>query len=156
MVPRQVRHGGAASTPVRRPYCALDVAAERGDVKSRTLHETLLVTVFGQGMTESRYDVAVLVPCYNEERAIAKVVADFRAALPDATIYVYDNNSTDDTVAAARAAGAVVRSESHQGKGYVVRRMFNDIEADVYVLVDGDATYDAPSAPAMIAKLVND
>jgi glycosyltransferase involved in cell wall biosynthesis len=107
-------------------------------------------------MTERRLDVAILVPCYNEERAIAKVVADFRAALPDATIYVYDNNSTDGTVEAATQAGAVVRRETHQGKGYVVRRMFNDIEADVYVLVDGDATYDAPSAPAMIGKLVDD
>ncbi len=104
----------------------------------------------------SHYDVAVLVPCYNEEHAIAKVVADFRAALPAATVYVYDNNSTDGTVAAARQAGAVVRRESHQGKGYVVRRMFNDIEADIYVLVDGDATYDAPSAPPMIEKLVAD
>jgi glycosyltransferase involved in cell wall biosynthesis len=107
-------------------------------------------------MTESRYEVAVLVPCYNEERAIAKVVADFRAALPNAAIYVYDNNSTDGTVEAAAKAGAVVRRESHQGKGYVVRRMFNDIEADIYVLVDGDATYDAPSAPAMIDKLVGE
>ncbi len=101
-------------------------------------------------------DVAVLIPCYNEERAIAKVVADFRAALPEATIYVYDNNSTDDTVATAKGAGAVVRREGHQGKGYVVRRMFNDIEADVYILVDGDATYDAPSAPKMVAKLLDD
>jgi glycosyltransferase involved in cell wall biosynthesis len=106
--------------------------------------------------TAGRYDVAILVPCYNEERAIAKVVGDFRSALPEATIYVYDNNSTDGTVAAARQAGAVVRRETHQGKGYVVRRMFNDIEADIYVLVDGDATYDAPSAPKMIDKLVGD
>ena len=97
-----------------------------------------------------------MVPCYNEERAIAKVVADFRAALPQATIYVYDNNSKDGTADAARAAGAVVRGETHQGKGYVVRRMFKDIEADVYVLVDGDATYDAPSAPKMAAKLLDD
>ena len=109
-----------------------------------------------EGVPAGRYDVAVLVPCYNEERAIAKVVADFRAALPEATIYVYDNNSTDDTVAAAKSAGAVVRREGHQGKGYVVRRMFNDIEADIYVLVDGDATYDAPSASKMIAKLLDD
>ena len=101
-------------------------------------------------------DVAVLIPCYNEERAIAKVVADFKAALPEAAIYVYDNNSSDNTVAAAKAAGAVVRREGHQGKGYVVRRMFNDIEADIYVLVDGDATYDAPSAASMIAKLLDD
>jgi glycosyltransferase involved in cell wall biosynthesis len=107
-------------------------------------------------MTEGRYDVAVLVPCYNEERAIAKVVGDFRAALPDATIYVYDNNSTDRTVETAAKAGAVVRRETHQGKGRVVRRMFNDIEADIYLLVDGDATYDAPSAPTMIAKLIEE
>ncbi len=113
-----------------------------------------------ENLTEStsitRYQVAVLVPCYNEERAIAKVVADFRAALPQAVLYVYDNNSTDGTVEAAKAAGAVVRSETHQGKGYVVRRMFNDIEADVYVLVDGDATYDARSAPDMVAKLIEE
>jgi glycosyltransferase involved in cell wall biosynthesis len=107
-------------------------------------------------MPDRRIDVAVLVPCYNEASAIAKVVGDFRAALPDATVYVYDNNSTDGTADAAAKAGAVVRREKHQGKGYVVRRMFNDIEADVYVLVDGDATYDAPSAPAMIAMLTDD
>ena len=81
---------------------------------------------------------------------------DFRAALPQATVYVYDNNSTDGTADAARAAGAVVRRETHQGKGNVVRRMFADIDADVYVLVDGDATYDAPSAPAMIARLLEE
>jgi glycosyltransferase involved in cell wall biosynthesis len=104
----------------------------------------------------TRLEVAVLLPCYNEEHAIAKVVGDFRAALPEATIYVYDNNSTDHTADAARKAGAVVRRESHQGKGYVVRRMFNDIEADIYVLADGDATYDAASAPAMVAKLVGE
>src|ERR1700691_895082 len=103
-----------------------------------------------------RYQVAVLVPCYNEARAIAKVVADFRSALPNATIYVYDNNSPDGTVEAAKQAGGVVRRETHQGKGHVVRRMFNDIEADIYVLVDGDATYDAPSAPAMIEQLIAD
>ncbi len=102
------------------------------------------------------HEVAVLVPCYNEERAIAKVVADFRSALPDAALYVYDNNSTDDTVAAAEKAGAVVRRETNQGKGHVVRRMFNDVEADIYVLVDGDATYDAASARAMVTKLVGE
>ena len=96
------------------------------------------------------------MPCFNEEAAIAQVVRDFRAALPQATIYVYDNNSTDRTVEVARAAGAVVRRELRQGKGNVVRRMFADIDADIYVLVDGDATYDAPSAPAMIARLVDD
>jgi glycosyltransferase involved in cell wall biosynthesis len=100
--------------------------------------------------------IAVLVPCYNEEAAVATVVADFRKALPAATIHVYDNNSKDRTIAVARAAGAEVRSETHQGKGHVVRRMFADIDADVYVLVDGDATYDAPSAPAMIEKLLSE
>jgi len=109
-----------------------------------------------ESMAVTRDRVAVLVPCYNEEHAIAKVVTDFRASLPEATIYVYDNNSTDRTVEAARAAGAVVRRETYQGKGHVVRRMFNDVEADVYVLVDGDATYDAPSAPAMIARLLEE
>ena len=100
------------------------------------------------------YNVAVLVPCHNEENAITKVIADFRAVLPAAAIYVYDNNSTDHTAEAAKNAGATVRREARQGKGYIVRRMFSDIEADVYVLVDGDATYDAFSAPAMIAKLI--
>ena len=101
-----------------------------------------------------QYTIAVLVPCYNEEVAIAKVVKDFRAALPTATIFVFDNNSTDNTAAAARAAGAEVYQEKRQGKGYVVRRMFTDVEADIYVLVDGDATYDAPSAAAMIERLL--
>ncbi|MDE1149516.1 MAG: glycosyltransferase family 2 protein [Azospirillaceae bacterium] len=100
--------------------------------------------------------VAVLVPCYNEEAAIAKVVADFKAALPGATVYVYDNNSKDRTVEVARAAGAVVRSEPLQGKGNVVRRMFADIDADVYVMVDGDDTYHAASAPALVDKLVSE
>lgn len=98
--------------------------------------------------------IAVLIPCYNEEQAIATVVADFRVALPQAAIYVYDNNSSDRTVAVAQAAGATVRTEKHQGKGNVVRRMFTDIEADIYVMVDGDATYDAPSVTPMIAHLL--
>ncbi len=100
--------------------------------------------------------IAVLVPCYNEEAAIAKVVTDFRRALPDATIYVYDNNSRDQTMARAQAAGAVVRKELRQGKGNVVRRMFADIEADIYVLVDGDDTYDAAASPRLIARMVED
>ena len=100
--------------------------------------------------------LAVLVPCYNEEMAIATVVRDFRAALPSAEVYVYDNNSRDTTAAAAVEAGAVVRTETRQGKGNVVRRMFADIEADVYILVDGDDTYDAGAAPAMVAKLINE
>jgi glycosyltransferase involved in cell wall biosynthesis len=100
-------------------------------------------------------NIAVLIPCYNEEAAIPKVVADFRRALPGATIYVYDNNSRDRTAEAARAAGAIIRIETLQGKGNVVRRMFADIEADIYVLVDGDDTYDAASAPKMVQKLLD-
>ncbi|CAA7623407.1 glycosyltransferase family 2 protein [Magnetospirillum sp. SS-4] len=100
--------------------------------------------------------IAVLIPCYNEEHSIEQVVRDFRAALPEAAIHVYDNNSRDRTVDLARAAGAIVRSEPQQGKGNVVRRMFSDIEADVYVMVDGDATYHAPSAPRMVARLVDE
>ena len=99
--------------------------------------------------------IAVIIPCYNEEAAIAQTVKDFRAALPMADIYVYDNNSSDGTVARAREAGAVVRNETRQGKGNVVRRMFADVEADVYVLVDGDDTYDASVAPALVAQLID-
>jgi glycosyltransferase involved in cell wall biosynthesis len=102
----------------------------------------------------SLHRIAVLIPCFNEETAIAKTVTDFRACLPEATIYVYDNNSTDRTTEVARAAGAEVRRETRQGKGHVVRRMFADVEADIYVLVDGDATYDAPSAPRMVSELI--
>jgi glycosyltransferase involved in cell wall biosynthesis len=105
-------------------------------------------------MTASSQRIAVLVPCYNEEAAVAAVVKGFRQALPAAQIYVYDNNSRDRTAEVAREAGAEVRNERRQGKGHVVRRMFADIDADVYVLVDGDATYDAPSAPRMIEKLL--
>jgi glycosyltransferase involved in cell wall biosynthesis len=102
------------------------------------------------------YKIAVLVPCYNEETSVGKVVQDFKAALPAATVFVFDNNSTDRTVAVARAAGAEVFGEKRQGKGYVVRRMFTDVEADIYVLVDGDATYDAPSVRGMIASLLDE
>jgi glycosyltransferase involved in cell wall biosynthesis len=100
--------------------------------------------------------VAVLLPCYNEEAAIVQTVAGFRASLPDATIYVYDNNSSDRTVEVARAAGAIVRTEKMQGKGHVVRRMFADIDADIYVMADGDATYDAPAAPQLVARLIEE
>jgi glycosyltransferase involved in cell wall biosynthesis len=98
--------------------------------------------------------VAVLIPCRNEAAAIGKVVADFQHALPEAVIYVYDNNSTDHTMLEARAAGAVVRQERLQGKGHVVRRMFADIDADAYILVDGDDTYDAAAAVGMLAMLL--
>lgn len=103
-----------------------------------------------------RHRIAVLVPCFNEEKSIGKVIGDFRAALPHAPVYIYDNNSTDDTVGVAARAGAVVRRESHQGKGHVVRRMFTDVEADIYVLVDGDATYDAPSVRRLVERLIED
>jgi glycosyltransferase involved in cell wall biosynthesis len=105
-------------------------------------------------LSEPSPRIAVLVPCYNEVGTIAAVVKDFAAALPAATIYVYDNNSTDGTKDRAAAAGAVVRTETLQGKGNVVRRMFADIEAEVYVLVDGDGTYDAASATAMVELLL--
>ncbi len=104
----------------------------------------------------TRMKIAVLLPCYNEETAIVQTVAGFRAALPDAMIYVYDNNSSDRTVDVARAAGAVVRTERMQGKGNVVRRMFADIDADVYVMADGDATYEAAAAPTLVARLVDE
>jgi glycosyltransferase involved in cell wall biosynthesis len=107
-------------------------------------------------MTTPTMRIAVLVPCFNEEAAVATVVAGFRKALPLADIFVYDNNSSDCTIAVAREAGAQVRTERRQGKGHVVRRMFADIDADIYVLVDGDATYDAASAPRMIDALVTD
>jgi glycosyltransferase involved in cell wall biosynthesis len=100
--------------------------------------------------------IAVLIPCYNEEAAIAAVVRDFRRVLADCTIFVYDNNSTDRSREVALAAGAIVRTEPLQGKGNVVRRMFADIEADVFVLVDGDNTYDAESAPKLVELLLRD
>ncbi len=99
-------------------------------------------------------DVAVLIPCYNEAATIGEVVENFRAALPRCRIYVYDNNSQDTTAAVARDAGAIVRREPLQGKGHVVRRMFSDIEADVYVMVDGDATYDAAAVHRMLSRLI--
>lgn len=107
-------------------------------------------------MTDQPIQIAVLVPCYNEASAIGQVVADFRKYLPTASIYVYDNNSGDDTVGIARNAGAIVRTEPRQGKGNVVRRMFADVEADIYVLVDGDDTYEAAAAPGLIEKLTRE
>ena len=107
-------------------------------------------------MAQQNLRIAVLLPCYNEEAAITQTVAGFRAALPDAAIYVYDNNSVDRTREVAAAAGAIVRSEKMQGKGHVVRRMFADVEADIYVMADGDATYDATAAPALVAKLIEE
>jgi glycosyltransferase involved in cell wall biosynthesis len=122
------------------------------------LEEAMLtkVSADGQAGALDRYRIAVLLPCHNEEAAVGDVIGAFRAALPHATVYVYDNNSTDRTIDIAQAAGAVVRNETHQGKGYVVRRMFADVDADIYVLADGDATYDAPSVRGMIARLLGE
>ncbi len=104
----------------------------------------------------SKPRIVVLLPCYNEEEAIASVVASFRKACPESTIFVYDNASTDRTSDVAREAGAVVRQETRKGKGNVVRRMFSDIDADIYILADGDGTYDASVAPEMVKKLVDE
>ena len=100
--------------------------------------------------------IAVLLPCYNEEATIGATVEGFRKALPTASIYVYDNNSRDRTVEIAKAGGAIVRAERQQGKGHVVRRMFADIDADVYIMADGDLTYDPKSAPEMVDLLLAD
>ena len=107
-------------------------------------------------MAKQQPRIAVLLPCYNEEAAIRATVEGFRKALPDATVYVYDNNSRDRTSEVAAAAGAVVRAEPQQGKGRVVRRMFADIEADVYVMADGDLTYDPASAPEMVRMVLSE
>ena len=104
----------------------------------------------------SQSHIAVLLPCHNEAASIAKVVAAFKTALPMASIYVYDNNSTDNTAEEALRAGAIVRHELYQGKGNVVRRMFSDIEADIYVMADGDKTYDPTIAPELINKLIDE
>ena len=143
----------AAAADVKRPDLKPDV---RGDLPGMNEALQKFITEVWPTPQPAALRVAVLVPCYNEEAAVGQVVADFRAALPYAEIHVYDNNSADRTVAIAREAGATVRSERRQGKGHVVRRMFADVDADIYVLVDGDATYHAPSAPAMIAALLDD
>ena len=99
---------------------------------------------------------AILIPCYNEAKTIEKVIKDFQKYTPDAEIYVYDNNSTDDTYKIAKNCGAIVRKEPRQGKGNVVRRMFADIDADIYVIVDGDSTYDAAAVPLLIQTLIEE
>jgi glycosyltransferase involved in cell wall biosynthesis len=110
----------------------------------------------GNVLVEQQPRIAVLLPCYNEEAAIAETVAGFRSALPDATIYVYDNNSADRTREVAYAAGAIVRTERQQGKGNVVRRMFADVDADVYIMADGDLTYDPRAAQTMVEMLLDE
>jgi glycosyltransferase involved in cell wall biosynthesis len=109
-----------------------------------------------QGTGQAGRSVAVLVPCHNEASAVAQVVQEFRRHLPAALIYVYDNGSMDDTAQIARASGAIVRTEPLLGKGNVVRRMFADVEADIYLMVDGDGTYDASAAPGLVERLVRD
>ena len=104
-------------------------------------------------LTALNRKIAVLIPCYNEEQTVSQVIKDCQKYLPQADIYVYDNNSTDNTAAVAAKAGAIVRSENRQGKGNVVRRMFSDIDADIYVMTDGDATYDISAVPALIQTL---
>lgn len=101
-------------------------------------------------------NIAVLIPCFNEAIAIPTVISDFRKHLPNATIYIFDNNSTDNTADIALKCGAIVRKSMHQGKGNVVRHMFSEVNADVYILVDGDATYDASMAPTMVNRLITD
>jgi glycosyltransferase involved in cell wall biosynthesis len=107
-------------------------------------------------MSDTYPRIAILLPCYNEATAIVQTIADFQAALPGAILYVYDNNSSDETALVARKAGAIVRTERMQGKGHVVRRMFADVEADIYVMADGDATYEAAAAPALVAALLSE
>jgi Glycosyl transferase family 2 len=123
-------------------------------LQTRHAHQIAALRHHRLGLAEAdEIRIAVLIPCHNEELTIAKVIADFLASLPDAVVHVYDNNSTDRTQFVALTAGAVVRNETHQGKGHVVRRMFADIEADIYVLVDGDDTYDAEAAACMVRML---
>ena len=125
-------------------------------VDSMDMYDDTASQIARSGGVQTGPRVAVLIPCYNEVVAVPKVIADFRRALPNATIYVYDNNSRDGTAEAARASGAVVRRETLQGKGHVIRRAFADVEADIYVLVDGDDTYDAAAAPEMVRLLAED
>lgn len=115
------------------------------------LHQSIEIP---HAMQNAKPRVAVLLPCYNEGLAIRTVIERFRTALPDATIYVYDNNSSDDSATIAREAGAVVRRETRQGKGFVVRRMFADIDADIYLMCDADETYDAEAAPSLVDLLI--
>ncbi len=135
------------TTAVSENAIAAPLPSEDRDDLGRRVQATIRSAV-------ARPRIAVLVPCYNEELTVAAVVGAFRSALPEATVYVYDNNSRDATAARAREAGAVVRLERRQGKGHVLRRMFADIEADLYILVDGDDTYDADVAPAVVERIV--
>lgn len=153
---REHRKSWAARPLARTNLRAIPLNESRADVARGSSHNSAAAAPPQSDLEFRGQRVAVLVPCFNEEASIAKVVADFRAALPTALLYVYDNNSTDRSAENARVAGALVRREAHQGKGNVVRRMFADVDADIYVLVDGDATYDPASARAMIASLLDE
>ncbi len=126
------------------------------DIHARLAAAEAALSAVGQQLSPAlrHVDIAVLIPCFDEAKTIGEVVKSFRAALPGARVYVYDNNSHDNSAVVAREAGATVRREPLQGKGHVVRRMFSDIEADVYVLVDGDGTYDAAAAPRLVSRLI--
>jgi glycosyltransferase involved in cell wall biosynthesis len=132
-------------------------------MKSRWVKSALLKEPYSETSTEAtpssgreRLSIAVIIPCFNEELSVGEVVQEFRARLPEATVYVYDNNSSDRTCEVATQAGAIVRKEFMQGKGNVVRRMFADVEADIYVMADGDYTYDAARAPRMVDQLIEE
>jgi Glycosyl transferase family 2 len=127
------------------------------DIHTRLAIAEAVLNSIGQKIDPAinHIDIAVLIPCFNESATIADVVRSFHIALPQARVYVYDNNSHDNTAAEARAAGAIVRREPLQGKGHLVRRMFTDIEADVYVMVDGDGAYDAAAAPRLVSRLID-
>lgn len=136
-----------------------NVAKFRAFAVIAPLEYKVMPLIAKDNMTENdlaNTDVAILIPCYNEEAAIADVIRSFRDQLPDATIYVYDNNSSDRTVEIAKQSGAIVRNESQQGKGHVVRRMFSDIEASIYILVDGDDTYDGASVRKMLGVFLGE
>lgn len=155
---RDLTFSATESVPAsfRSPPGVRQEAETAGLVDRSHERNDMLRTTRPQGRRErSSQRIAVLIPCYNEELTIAKVVTDFRRALPGAAIYVYDNNSQDRTCDVASAAGAVVARETMQGKGNVIRRMFADIEADIYIMVDGDDTYDAAAAPQLVASLLS-
>jgi len=134
----------------------MSILDQNSDIHARLAAAEAALQAVGQRIDPilSQLDIAVLVPCYNEAGTIGEVVRNFRTALPNARVYVYDNNSHDNTPVMARNAGAIVRREPLQGKGFVVRRMFSDIEADVYLMVDGDGTYDAAAAPRLVSRLI--
>jgi hypothetical protein len=146
-----------AACPVLNHGAYMPTIDHTADIHQRLAAAEAALHAVGQQLSPAlrHVDIAVLIPCFNEAASIGEVVKQFRIALPNARIYVYDNNSYDNTASVAREAGAIVRREPLQGKGHVVRRMFSDIEADVYVMVDGDATYDAAAAPRLVSRLID-